>query len=311
MKGKKSLTILAMLVIFLLSISITGCGAAIHTVSDKDNNMSEETSASHNTEAETEALAHLVENRIGAKTSIATIMKETALQAENTIEAETETETKKETVASKETEAPKEAAAAAETKTAEKNSKKDQTAKKEAAPAPEAKETAPAAPAAPTAPTAPAAPETSAPAQNAAGLNQHQQSLLSNRILANINNLRASVGAGALGSNGSLVKIASVRSNEASYCWSHTRPNGSRGIEMIDSSKWRGENLAKVSISSGFTGSDDQIIALADRIFNNWAASSGHYANLVSANFTCIGLYTYANVSGSSWSFTTASMFSN
>lgn len=284
MKRKKTLTILAVLVIFLLSVSITGCGAAIHTVSDKGKNIPEETSAPQNTEDETEELVRKVENRMGVKTSIAAIMKETAAQKENTAEAETETE--------KETEAPKETKAAAETKAS-------QTVKKETAPEPEAKE------------IAPTVPETSVPAQDVTGLNQHQQSLLSNRILANINNLRASVGAGALSSDGSLVKIASVRSNEASYCWSHTRPNGSRGIEMIDSSKWRGENLAKVSISSGFTGSDDQIIALADRIFNNWVASSGHYANLVSSNFTCIGLYTYANVSGSSWSFTTASMFSN
>ena len=139
------------------------------------------------------------------------------------------------------------------------------------------------------------------------GLSSYQQNLLINRIVADVNALRGS----SLYSDGTLISYASTRAAEASYCWSHTRPNGSRGCDMISSDKWRGENLAKVCISSGFTGSDDQLYALADRIVNDWVNSSSHYANLVSENFAYIGVYTYASVSGESVTFTTAAMFSN
>ena len=139
------------------------------------------------------------------------------------------------------------------------------------------------------------------------GLSSYQQNLLISAIISCINSYRGS----SLYSDGTLISYASTRAADSSYCWSHTRPDGTRGCDMISSDKWRGENLCKVCISSGFTGSDDQIYALASRIVSDWAGSSGHYANMVCGDFTYVGVYTYASVSGDSVTFYTAAMFSN
>lgn len=129
---------------------------------------------------------------------------------------------------------------------------------------------------------------------------------LNNKAIALINNTRSH----SLSVNATLNKYASTRAYEASVKWSHTRPNGSRGVNMIDASKYRGENLAKTVIYD-FDGSSSQIDAVATRLVNNWTNSVSHYKNMTFEQFTQIGLKTYVVVDGNKYIFYSAAMFSN
>ena len=119
-------------------------------------------------------------------------------------------------------------------------------------------------------------------------------------MLTSINQLRASLGEGALVVDSSLVSIANVRSQEASVKWSHTRPNGTQGADMISANKWRGENLSYI------TGTED--VSEASRImFDNLVASPTHYDNMVFGQFTRIGISSYVE----NGKITVAYMFSS
>ena len=66
-----------------------------------------------------------------------------------------------------------------------------------------------------------------------------QTSTMNARLLADINNLRAEQGLPALTLDSELNSYAAVRSEEINTVWSHTRPNGTSGADMISSTKWR------------------------------------------------------------------------
>lgn len=134
---------------------------------------------------------------------------------------------------------------------------------------------------------------------------------LDNLMLKKINDLRASVGAGKLSIDPTLNKYAAVRAQEASVNWSHTRPNGSQGCDMISSSKYRAENLSCRSYSS-FKFSDKEQENAASAMFDNLKSSSMHYDNMTYKNFTKIGISTYVTkTSDGKTKLTTAYMFSN
>lgn len=133
---------------------------------------------------------------------------------------------------------------------------------------------------------------------------------LNSRLLQDINELRASVGLPALIMDGDLLAIAAVRSGEASALWSHTRPNGAQGCDMISSNKWRGENLSYVKYAA-FNGTDGEQVTAADYMFANLKASPTHYDNMVFGSFTKIGIHTTKTTDGSGVKLTTAYMFSN
>ncbi len=123
---------------------------------------------------------------------------------------------------------------------------------------------------------------------------------LNSAMLNSINQLRASRGVGPLTIDSSLVTIANVRSQEASVKWSHTRPDGTQGADMIAANKWRGENLSYV------TGTED--VGEASKImFDNLVASPTHYDNMVFNQFTRIGISTYV----ANGKITVAYMFSS
>lgn len=133
---------------------------------------------------------------------------------------------------------------------------------------------------------------------------------LNSRLLQDINELRASVGLSALTMDGDLLAIAAVRSGEASALWSHTRPDGTQGCDMISSNKWRGENLSYVKYAA-FNGTDTEQVTAADYMFANLKASPTHYDNMVFGSFTRIGIHTTKTTDGSGVKLTTAYMFSN
>ncbi len=123
---------------------------------------------------------------------------------------------------------------------------------------------------------------------------------LNNKMLSSINELRASNGVKALTLDRDLISVANIRSQEASSNWSHTRPNGEQGVELISSDKWRGENLSRIK------GTEDPAKA-ARVMFEDLVASPAHYDNMVFGEFTRIGISSY--VEGDK--ITVAYLFSN
>lgn len=129
---------------------------------------------------------------------------------------------------------------------------------------------------------------------------------LNDLMLAYMNDLRDSVGVGQLSYDTTLNSYAGTRSVEATTKWSHTRPNGAQGCDMIPANKWRGENLSYVTLG-GFDYSEEMQTEAADIMFKNLVASPTHYDNMTFDGFTKVGIRT--NVAGDK--LTTAYMFSN
>ncbi len=133
---------------------------------------------------------------------------------------------------------------------------------------------------------------------------------VNDKLLSEINSLRASKGLGALKMDSTLVSIAGTRSEEASEKWSHERPNGEQGIDMIDSTRWRGENLSYV-VYPGYEGSEKEQDKVVEKMFDSLVASPTHYDNMVFGNFTKIGIATDITETSEGTKLTTAYMFSN
>ena len=135
-------------------------------------------------------------------------------------------------------------------------------------------------------------------------------SAVNSAFLSDINALRSSKGLAPLSMDSSLSGVAATRAQEASTNWSHTRPNGTQGISLLPKDKWRGENLSYVQYGEfGFT--PDEQKAAEELMFANLKASPTHYANMVHANFTKIGIYTYVMQTGSGYKLTSAFMFTS
>ena len=135
-------------------------------------------------------------------------------------------------------------------------------------------------------------------------------SVVNSVMLNDINSLRASQGVGSLTTDASLSVIAATRAAEASTTWSHTRPNGSQGVDMIQGNKWKGENLSYVIYPQfGFSAAEQQ--AAADVMYNNLVESPSHYSNMVFGSFTKIGIATATIETSEGTRITTAYMFSN
>lgn len=133
-----------------------------------------------------------------------------------------------------------------------------------------------------------------------------EENTLNQYILNEINALRGGQSLSALSMNGTLVSIANIRSQEISQLWSHTRPDGTRGVDMVDSSKHRGENLSKAVVDTEMSES-----ALAKRIVNNWVNSPSHYKIMMMNDFTQIGIETYCVQDADVMIYYTASLYSN
>lgn len=129
-------------------------------------------------------------------------------------------------------------------------------------------------------------------------------------MLSKINSLRAQNGLAALTLDASLCAFAETRSVEAATKWSHTRPDGSQGADMIPHNKWRGENLSYVTYS-GYTGSGAEQTSAADLMYTNLCNSPTHLDNMLFGQFTKIGIATSVVQTPSGTRLTTAYMFSN
>ena len=100
-------------------------------------------------------------------------------------------------------------------------------------------------------------------------------------VLAEVNAARAQNGLSALTLDANMNRAAAVRAAELAQSFSHTRPNGSRGLTALNeagvSYRTAGENIA----------SGQQT---AQAVMSAWMNSSGHRANILSASFGRMGV---------------------
>ena len=100
-------------------------------------------------------------------------------------------------------------------------------------------------------------------------------------VLAEVNAARAQNGLSALTLDANMNRAAAVRAAELAQSFSHTRPNGSRGLTALNeagvSYRTVGENIA----------SGQQT---AQAVVSAWMNSSGHRANILSSLFGRMGV---------------------
>lgn len=100
-------------------------------------------------------------------------------------------------------------------------------------------------------------------------------------VLAEVNAARAQNGLSALTLDANMNRAAAVRAAELAQSFSHTRPNGSRGLTALNeagvSYRTAGENIASGQRS-------------AQAVVSAWMNSSGHRANILSASFGRMGV---------------------
>lgn len=100
-------------------------------------------------------------------------------------------------------------------------------------------------------------------------------------VLAEVNTARAKNGLSALTLDANMNRAAAVRAAELAQSFSHTRPNGSRGLTALNeagvSYRTAGENIASGQQS-------------AQAVVSAWMNSSGHCANILSSSFGRMGV---------------------
>ena len=102
-----------------------------------------------------------------------------------------------------------------------------------------------------------------------------------------INDQRVQNGESALAADGCVTYVAQLRSSDmaARNYFSHTSPDGTSAFDLLDANGvphgWAGENLARNNYP------DDQSVAVAIR---DLMASQGHRDNILSTNYTALGV---------------------
>ena len=106
------------------------------------------------------------------------------------------------------------------------------------------------------------------------------------QLLTLVNNERVKNGIAALTYDETLELCAYVRSKEIKSLFSHTRPDGTSCFTVLDQYNYKysyaGENIAY--------GQET-----AEEVFRDWMNSQGHRENILSPNFTRIGMSRYEN----------------
>ena len=97
------------------------------------------------------------------------------------------------------------------------------------------------------------------------------------QVLALVNEQRQNYGLKALTMTESLTDGAMIRAAETTVSFSHTRPNGEKCFTAFEWSRAAGENIAYGQRSP-------------EQVVTAWMNSSGHRANILSTNFTTIGI---------------------
>ena len=111
-------------------------------------------------------------------------------------------------------------------------------------------------------------------------------------IFNKVNEERAKAGVAPLSYSNTMQKYARIKSEDMGLrkYFSHEDPNGQlitakMKADGVSYNAW-GENIAYLS---GYSGDSN----IANQFMNNWMNSSGHRANILSPNFTSIGIGVY------------------
>lgn len=106
-----------------------------------------------------------------------------------------------------------------------------------------------------------------------------------NQVLELVNQTRAVSGVSPLKLDQQLVEAAMQRAAEISMYYSHTRPDGSQCFTVSDRGTKKAENIA-VGQSS------------PQQVMKSWNNSPGHYANIMDADMTSIGIGCFVDRKG-------------
>ncbi len=119
------------------------------------------------------------------------------------------------------------------------------------------------------------------------------------QILSGVNQQRGANGLGGLSEDGALDSIADTRAKELVQSFSHTRPQGGDASSDVFAT---GATAFGENIAAGQSDGNDAM--------NSWMNSSGHRANILSSDFTKIGIGVYYDPN-STWKTYYVQVFSN
>lgn len=117
-----------------------------------------------------------------------------------------------------------------------------------------------------------------------AKINTVTYSEFANRVLELVNIERANAGVAPLVLDEALCNAANMRAIEMDRTgeFSHTRPNGNRYDEVYDICNVEWQNVCSENIAAGQATPED--------VMKSWLSSSGHKANILSPEYTKMGL---------------------
>lgn len=108
--------------------------------------------------------------------------------------------------------------------------------------------------------------------------------VMNEEMLNKINELRATHDLPALNVDTDLVSYAQIRANEITKKFSHTRPDGTEGLDIIPLSKsYAGENLSWHVMDQG-------VDAAVEGTFTALVNSPSHLENMIAPEYTKIGI---------------------
>lgn len=106
-----------------------------------------------------------------------------------------------------------------------------------------------------------------------------------NEVLGLLNKSRAEMGLPALGLDESLLEAAMQRAAEISLYYSHTRPDGTECFTVSSRGTRKTENIAVGYSNPG-------------AVMEGWLSSQGHYANIMDAEATSVGIGCFKDSEG-------------
>lgn len=108
--------------------------------------------------------------------------------------------------------------------------------------------------------------------------------VMNEEMLNKLNELRATHDLPALNVDTDLVSYAQIRANEITKKFSHTRPDGTEGLDIIPLSKsYAGENLSWHVMDQG-------VDAAVEGTFTALVNSPSHLENMIAPEYTKIGI---------------------
>lgn len=108
--------------------------------------------------------------------------------------------------------------------------------------------------------------------------------VMNEEMLNKINELRATHDLPALNVDTDLVSYAQIRANEITKKFSHTRPDGTEGLDIIPLSRsYAGENLSWHVMDQG-------VDAAVEGTFTALVNSPSHLENMIAPEYTKIGI---------------------